>query len=57
MYNGEYTPLECLSVFGNRDRIEKAFRIMKMDLNILPVMGEVSSGLMHKYSVEKMQLE
>ena len=83
MYNGEYTPLECLSVYRNRDSIEKAFRMLKTDMDIFPMRvrkestirgmlfvffisliirsalmrGMVSSGLMKKYSLEKMLLE
>ena len=42
MYNGEYTPLECLSIYHNRDRIEKPFRTLKTDLDIFqwPKMGK-----------------
>ena len=37
VYRGEYTPLECLSIYRNRDSIEKAFRILKTDLDIFPM--------------------
>ncbi len=37
VYNGEYTPLECLSLYRNRDSIEKAFRMLKTDLDIFPM--------------------
>ena len=37
VYNGEYTPLECLSIYRNRDSIEKAFRMLKTDLDIFPM--------------------
>ena len=83
VYNGEYTPLECLSIYRNRDNIEKAFRMLKTDLDIFPMRvwkestirgilllffisliirtalmkGMISSGLMKKYSLEKMLLE
>ena len=83
VYNGEYTPLECLSIYRNRENIEKAFRMLKTDLDIFPMRvrkestirgmlfvffisliirtalmrGMVSSGLMKKYSLEKMLLE
>ena len=83
VYNGEYTPLECLSIYRNRDSIEKAFRMLKTDMDIFPMRvrkestirgmlfvffisliirtalmrGMVSSGLMKKYSLEKMLLE
>jgi transposase len=83
VYNGEYTSLECLSIYRNRDNIEKAFRMLKTDLDIFPMRvrkestirgmlfiffisliirtalmrGMISSGLMRKYSLEKMILE
>jgi transposase len=83
VYNGEYTPLECLSIYRNRDSIEKAFRMLKTDLDIFPMrvrkestirgmlfiffisliirtalmMGMISSGLIKKYSLERMILE
>ena len=83
VYNGEYKPLECLSLYRNRDSIEKTFRILKTDLDIFPMSvrkestirgilfiffisliirsalmsGMISSGLMRKYSLEKMILE
>ncbi len=37
VYRGEYTPLECLSIYRNRDNIEKAFRMLKTDLDIFPM--------------------
>ena len=37
VYRGEYTPLECLSLYRNRDSIEKAFRMLKTDLDIFPM--------------------
>ena len=83
VYNGEYTPLECLSIYRNRDNIEKAFRMLKTDMDIFPMRvrkestirgmlfiffisliirtalmrGMISSGLMNRYSLEKMLLE
>jgi transposase len=83
VYRGEYTPLECLSIYRNRDSIEKAFRMLKTDLDIFPMRvrkestirgmlfiffisliirtalmrGMISSGLMRKYSLEKLILE
>ena len=83
VYNGEYTPLECLSIYRNRYSIEKTFRILKTDLDIFPMRvrkesaitgilfiffisliirsplmrGMISSGLMKKYSLEKLILE
>ena len=82
VYRGGYTPLECLSIYRNRDSIEKAFRILKTDLDIFPLMvrkestirrmlfiffipliirsalmrGMVSSGLMNRYSLEKLHV-
>ena len=70
-------------IYRNRDSIEKAFRILKTDLDIFPMRvrkeltirgmlfilfkspiikkahmrGMISSGLMKKYSLEKMILE
>ncbi len=83
VYNGEYTSLEYLSLYRNRDSIEKAFRMLKTDMDIFPMRvrkestirgmlfiffisliirtalmtGMISSGLMRKYSLEKMILE
>ncbi len=83
MYNGKYTPLEFLSLYRHRDSTEKAFRMLKTDLDIFPMRvrkestikglvfmlfisliirsalmrGMISSGLMRKYSLEKMILE
>ncbi len=83
MYNGEYKPLECLSIYRNKEGIEKAFRTLKTDMDIFPkrvrkestirsmlfiffisliirsalMRGMVSSGLMNRYSLEKMLLE
>ena len=83
VYNGENTPLECLSIYRNRVSIEKVFRILKTDIDIFPMRvrkestirgmlfiffisliirtalmrGMISSGLMKKYSLEKMILE
>ena len=83
VYNGEYTSLECLSIYRNRDSIEKAFRMLKTDMDIFPmrmrkestirrmlfiflisfiirtalIRRMVSSGLMNRYSLEKMLLE
>ena len=83
VYNGKYTLLEFLSLYRHRDSIEKAFRMLKTDLDIFPMRvrkestmrgmlfiffisliirtalmrGMISSGLMRKYSPEKMILE
>ena len=37
VHNGGYTQLECLSIYRNRDSIEKAFCILKTDLDIFPM--------------------
>ena len=36
VYSGDYSPLECLSIYRDRDSIEKAFRTLKTDLDIFP---------------------
>ncbi len=49
----------------NGDSTEKVFRILKTDLDIFPMRvrkestfrGMISSGLIHRYSLEKMLLE
>jgi transposase len=83
VYSGDYTPLECISVYRDRDSIEKAFRTLKTDLDIFPLRnrkestirgtifvfflsliirnafmrGMISTGLMKKYSLERILLE
>ena len=82
VYRGNYTPLECLSIYRDRDSIEKAFRTLKTDLDIFPIRrrestirgtifvfflsliirnalmrGMIASGLMKRYSLERMLLE
>ncbi len=37
VYKGDYSPSECLSIYRQRDAIEKAFRVMKTDLDIFPL--------------------
>jgi len=37
VYSGEYTPIECLDLYRDRDRVEKAFEILKTDLDIFPL--------------------
>ena len=37
VYRGEYTPSECLDLYRDKDRVEKAFEIMKTDLDIFPL--------------------
>ncbi|EQD75680.1 transposase (IS4) [mine drainage metagenome] len=36
VYSGEYTPIECLDLYRDKDRVEKAFEILKTDLDIFP---------------------
>jgi transposase len=35
--SGEYTSIECLDLYRDKDRVEKAFEILKLDLDIFPV--------------------
>ncbi|MHB1662256.1 MAG: IS1634 family transposase [Thermoplasmataceae archaeon] len=37
VYRGEYTPIECLDLYRDKDRVEKAFEILKSDLDIFPL--------------------
>lgn len=37
VYRGEYSPSECLSIYRQRDTIEKAFRVLKADLDVFPL--------------------
>ena len=37
VYNGEYTPTECLDLYRGKDQVEKAFEILKTDLDIFPL--------------------
>ncbi len=34
VYSGKYSASECLSLYRQRDSIEKAFRILKTDLDL-----------------------
>ena len=45
VYSGDYTALECLTIYRDRDRIEKAFRILKTDLDIFPMRGRTESTI------------
>ena len=36
-YRGECSALECLSLYRQRDVIEKAFRVLKTDLDLFPL--------------------
>ncbi len=83
VYRGECTPMECLSIYRNRESIGKAFFMLKTVWTYSPMRvrkeitirgmlfvffisliirsalmrGMISSGLMRKYSLEKMILE
>ena len=37
VYSGEYSPVECLDLYRDKDRVEKAFEILKTDLDIFPL--------------------
>ncbi len=37
VYKGEYTPVECLNLYRDKDHVEKAFEILKTDLDIFPL--------------------
>lgn len=37
VYNGKYTPTECLDPYRVKDQVEKAFKILKLDLGIFPL--------------------
>ena len=37
VYRGEYSPIECLDLYRDKDRVEKAFEILKTDLDIFPL--------------------
>ena len=37
VYKGEYSGSSCLSVYRHRDAIEKAFRVLKTDMDIFPL--------------------
>ncbi|MEM4058684.1 MAG: hypothetical protein QXZ12_08200 [Thermoplasmata archaeon] len=39
VYKGNYTGLECLKYYRERDNIEKAFKILKDDFEIFPLRG------------------
>ncbi|MHB8397215.1 MAG: IS1634 family transposase [Thermoplasmataceae archaeon] len=36
VYSGKYSPIECLDLYRDKDRVEKAFEILKSDLDIFP---------------------
>ncbi|QRF74882.1 Transposase [Thermoplasmatales archaeon] len=37
VYRGKYGPIECLDLYRDKDRVEKAFEILKSDLDIFPL--------------------
>ncbi len=37
VYSGECSALECLALYRQRDVIEKAFRVLKTDLDLFPL--------------------
>ena len=37
VYRGEYGPIECLDLYRDKDRVEKAFEILKTNLDIFPL--------------------
>jgi transposase len=37
VYRREYNPTECLDLYRDKDRVEKAFEILKTDLDIFPL--------------------
>ena len=37
VYRDGYTPLECLSIYRNKEGIERVFRTLKTDLDIFPM--------------------
>ncbi len=45
VYKGEYSPSECLSFYRQRDTIEKAFRVLKTDLDIFPLRDHKESTI------------
>ena len=40
---GDYSPLECQSIYRDRDSIEKAFRTLKTDLDLFPLKKKEST--------------
>lgn len=45
VYRGDYSPSDCLSTYRHRDAIEKAFRVMKTDLDIVPLRDHKESTI------------
>ncbi len=45
VYKGEYSGSSCLSVYRHRDAIEKAFRILKTDMDIFPLRNHKESTI------------
>ena len=40
---GDYSPLECLSIYRDRDSTEKAFRTLKTNLDLFPLKKKESN--------------
>lgn len=58
VYREEYSGFSCLSVYRQRDDIEKAVRVLKTDMDIFPLRDRrESTRLNEKYSMGKMFLE
>lgn len=51
VYIGDYSGSECLSIYGQRDAIEKAFCPLKTDLDIFPLrnLPSAASSLSFSY--------
>jgi transposase len=45
VYMGDYSGSECLSIYRQRDAIEKAFRSLKTDLDIFPLRNHKESTI------------
>ena len=45
VYRGEYSGSSCLSVYRHRDAIEKAFRVLKTDMDIFPLRDHKESTI------------
>lgn len=45
VFRGDYPPSECLSIYRQRDAIEKVFRVMKTDMDIFPLRDHKESTI------------
>ena len=45
VYRGEYSPIECLDLYRDKDRVEKAFEILKADLDVFPLRERKTSTI------------